>query len=120
MSMSTTSNSMEMSRIGSNDNNSSSNVMHALSNVCNDIESNSNSNSSNSNVNFRVESTSLRDIISNDRSLVLFFNIVGYYYPDDNHSMILRTISRLWQILLLLLAAASYGFFVFFCTSYDI
>jgi len=67
-------------------------------------------------VSVRVDTTSLNDIISNDRSLITFFNVIGYYYYNSNCSKLFNIIARLWQVVLLLLAAVNYVlYFIGFC-----
>jgi hypothetical protein len=63
----------------------------------------------NTNIINRINNICLYDIIKEDKYLLLFFNIIGYYQYNDIDHISIVVISRLWQIYILTFGAI--GFF---------
>ena len=49
-----------------------------------------------------VDDTTLQDLIRNDRSLVIFLMVLGFYIDDDRNSYAVKIVARIWQTSLLL------------------
>jgi hypothetical protein len=64
-------------------------------------------------VNIRIshQALTLWDIINDDKELILFFKIVGYYWTiDKKDNIIMKILLKIWLIMLFLLT--SFGFVI--------
>ena len=80
------------------------NTMHNNDNI--DIENNCD-------VSKRIDDSTLLDIVKADRSLMIFFMIIGYYQYDEKDHICLRIIAQSWQIILLVMAGIGFILQVF-------
>jgi hypothetical protein len=77
---------------------------------------NSSNNSSNNSINIdihRIDDVCLLDIVKDDKNLMIFFSILGFYQYNEHDHILKISISRLWQVSLLTLGGIGFGLRVY-------
>ena len=104
--------------ISINSNSSSSSINNKSSSS--GTTGNNNSNDHSSSIRRIGDDSTLYDLISSDRSLVMFLMMLGMYIDDDNNSYAVKIIARIWQMCLLVFGGVGFCWFTFIFGGHDL